>query len=186
MKRKLFALLLTIITVAVVVSGCGGGAPVPKKETPKPAAEVPVKICTVAGIGDTLDDWIKDHGKPNQEPNSMQKNFRKDALIALFGESKRAINVTIQATPDGKLPVKLEELLPKDGKLVSSKESKDGMVAYTTKEYTSEAIKKYIKGNLTGHYTLIDEFDQKTGKYIKTTLDCNLTIAEIQKAKAAK
>ena len=115
----------------------------------------------------------------------MQKNFQKDDLIVLFANG-RALNVTIQATPEGKLPVKLEDLLPKDRKQVSKKESKDGMVAYSTTEFTSEAIKKYIKSNLTGHCTMIDEYDQKTGKYIKTTIDCTPTLQEIQKAKEAK
>ena len=181
MKKSLLALLAVFVVVAAFVAGCGGGSPEPKKE--KPAA--PVKICAVAGVGDTLDDWIKDHGKPNREPSDMQKNFQKDDLIVLFANG-RALNVTIQATPEGKLPVKLEDLLPKDRKQVSKKESKDGMVAYSTTEFTSEAIKKYIKSNLTGHCTMIDEYDQKTGKYIKTTIDCTPTLQEIQKAKEAK
>lgn len=183
MKRALWAALLTLIMVVSLVAGCGDSKPTPKKEAPK--AEAPVKICAVAGIGDTLDDWIKDRGKPNREPNDMQKNFQKDDLMVLFGNG-RALNVTVQATPDGKLPVKLEDLLPKDRKQVSSKESKDGTVTYTTNEYTSESIKKYIKSNLTGHCTMVDEYDQKTGKYIKTTIDCTPTLQEIQKAKEAK
>ena len=74
-------------------------------------------------------------------------------------------------------------MLPKDGKFVSEKAKKDSTTAEITKEYTSENLKKAIKSNLTGHYSVSEIRDNKDSHFIMFVIDCIPTLEEINKAK---
>ncbi len=181
MKKTLMTLLAVFVVVASFIAGCGGGSPEPKKE--KPA--IPAKICTTAGIGDTMDEWIKDYGKPNRD-NGLTQNFQKDDFIVLFGDDKRALNITIQAE-DMKAPEEyVKKMVPKDGKLVSEKKANSSVGLTIDKEYTSESLKLAIKSNLTGHYSVSEIRNPKTKSIISYVIDCTPTLQEIQKSKDAK
>ncbi len=182
MKRKLLVLLMMSIAVVAFVAGCGGDTPAPKKEAPK--AEVSPKLCTVAGIGDTLDEWIKDHGKPNRDDGS-NKNFRNNDVLVTFIDN-RACNITIQASEMKEASEYVKKMVPLDGKFVSEKTNDDGMVTTIDKEYTSESLKKAIKSNLTGHYTVGEARDSKSKRLIMYVIDCIPTSQELQKAKDTK
>lgn len=182
MKRRLLVLLLMIIAMIAFVAGCGEGTPAPKKEVPK--AEVSAKICAVAGIGDTLDEWIKDHGKPNLD-NGSSKNFRNNGFLVLFIDN-RACNITIQASNLKDAAEYVKKMVPLDGKYVSEKTNDDGMVTTIDKEYTSENLKKVIKSNLTGHCTVGEARDSKSKQLIMYVIDCLPTLQETQKSKEAK
>ena len=180
MKRALWTALMALIMTAFLVAGCGGGSPEPKKE--KPA--IPAKICTTAGIGDTMDEWVKDYGKPNRD-NGLTKNFKKDDFIVAFGDN-RALNITIQAE-DMKAPEEyVKKMVPKDGKLVSEKKANSSVGLTIDKEYTSESLKLAIKSNLTGHYSVSEIRNPKTKSIISYVIDCTPTLQEFQKAKEAK
>ena len=180
MKKSLITLLAVFVIITAFVAGCGGSSPEPKKE--KPAA--PVKICTVAGIGDTIDEWIKDHGKPNRD-NGLVKNFKNDDLLVAIPD-KRAWNITIQAEDLNDADKYVKNMVPKDGKFISEKTTKDGMVTTVEKEYTSETLKLVVKSNLTGHYSVSELKDSKTNRHISYVIDCTPSLQEIQKAKEAK
>jgi len=191
-------LVMILVTITVLSFGCGSE----KKEAPaeqttikteqkaqekkveekKEVASVKVpKLCPMAGIGDTLDDWTKDYGKPNRD-NGLTKNFMNDDLITAVADD-RVLNITIQCKDESKAIGYLKYMLPKDGKFVSEKAKKDSTTAEITKEYTSENLKKAIKSNLTGHYSVSEIRDNKDSHFIMFVIDCTPTLEEINKAK---
>lgn len=180
MKKLLFCIMAMLFS-SLLLLGCGGSSE--KASSPQSKqTELTSKICESAGIGDTLTDWVKDYGKPNREPNDLMKNFKDDALIAVI-VNDRIYNITVQPTKEGKNPADENTLLPKDRKLVSDKNSGDKKISTSTKIYTSESLKKLIKGNPKGECTVIKNYDKKTGKFLGMVIDCTPSSADLQNAK---
>ncbi|MDO5296272.1 MAG: zinc ribbon domain-containing protein [bacterium] len=129
------------------------------------------KICASAGIGDTLEDWIKEYGKPtlNHPSTATVFNYRGGTLNASFYDS-RAYNILISDKIGEK---NMLSLCPKDGKLISEKKTPMQEFYKVTRSYTSESIKKVIKNNNKGLYRVIINYDTKSGKFLNACIDCS-------------
>lgn len=156
--RKVLTIVLIVLSVFLLF-GCGG----------KPKAE---KICKVAGLGDTLETWVQDHGKPTKD-EGMYKTFKPDFDFFVTFENNRASNILFQDTTKGKAPEDVKLMIPEDAQFTSTKETPDkntnGMIKLIIKNGHSEKLKKTLP-KTNGDFTLTTQIDAQTSKYIGTIL----------------
>lgn len=128
---------------------------------------IPDQICATAGIGDTSKSWEDDHGTPNRDNDSM-KNYKNDRFIVVFNED-RAFNITYQSD-NGKKDKVLNSMIPTDAVEISKEnDTSDAMTSKHKTVYHSDLIAKVVAGS-DGTITVIDVFDNASGKYISTTI----------------
>lgn len=160
-----------IIGVTLFAAGCGQDnkpAEQPKSEvaqTQEKAPQVATKVTTLASIGATKDTFKEEYGEPTKS-NDMQGAYQKENLFVTFVEN-RAINVVVQKDFDH-----LNDLLPTDAKEVDKSTEDDKTIRKETAHYTSDklsAVSKSYKG-----FTVIKNFDSKSGKLLNVTIDVTL------------
>ncbi|WP_295236876.1 hypothetical protein [Veillonella sp.] len=160
-----------IIGVTLFAAGCGqDNKPTeqPKPEaaqTQEKAPEVANKVTTLASIGATKDAFKEEYGAPTKG-NDMQGAYQKENLFVTFVEN-RAINVVVQKDFDH-----LNDLIPADAKEVDKSTEDDKTIHKETAHYTSDklsAVSKAYKG-----FTVIKNFDSKSGKLLNVTIDVTL------------
>ena len=156
---KKFLMLIMLITL--FISGCGSdSAP---------------KICKTAGLGDSKQAWIEDHGEPNRD--NTNKNsiapvaFENDKYIVVFLDDK-AINITFQSK-NNKKDASFNDMLPSDSKLVSSENISDEVLIKTKETYSSETLKNAVK-NSDGNFEIYHNYDKKSGNYLHSVVGCEI------------
>lgn len=156
--RKVLTIVLIILSVFMLF-GCGG-----KQKTEK--------ICKVAGLGDTLETWVQDHGKPTKD-EGMYKAFKPDFDFFVTFENNRAGNILFQNKTTGKAPEDIKLMIPEDTQFTSTKEAPDentnGMIKLVIRNGHSEKLKKALP-KTNGDFTLTTQTDAQTGKYVGTVL----------------
>lgn len=150
--------LMLIMLLALFIAGCGSdSAP---------------KICKTAGLGDSKQAWIDDHGEPNRDTKELTPiTFENDKYLVLFLEDK-AINITFQKN-NTKMNPKFKEMLPADSKLVSSEDVSDDVLIKTKETYTSETLKNAVKAS-NGNFSVFHTYDKKTGNYLFSDIICEI------------
>ncbi len=153
--------LMLIMLLALFIAGCGSdSAP---------------KICKTAGLGDSKQAWIDDHGEPNRD--NTDKNsiapvaFENDKYMVLFVEDK-AINIIFQKN-DNKMNPKFKDMLPPDSKLTSSEDISDEILIKTKETYTSDSLKNTVK-NSDGKFEVYHNYDKQTGNYMSSIVACEV------------
>ncbi|WP_270638707.1 hypothetical protein [Megamonas funiformis] len=174
---------LGIIIICGLIGSCFSSGDTPKEQISTSSTvvetssqvtsttpEIPEKICTIAGIGDNIETWINSHDEPNRD-NGMIKNFQNDKFVVNFADN-RALNITFQNNNGKKDTDLINQMLPTDIVKISEEEdTSDNMIKKHKEIYQSELIKTVISGS-DGTVTLIDQYDNNTGKYISTIIDC--------------
>lgn len=146
--------LTLIMLLALFIAGCGSDAA--------------PKICQTAGLGDSKQAWIDDHGEPNRDGDELAIiGFDNDKYLVSFLEGK-AINITFQKNNTKRNPL-LKEMIPTDSKLISTEDVSDDVLINTKETYTSESLKNAVKVS-GGTFYIYHTFDKKTGNYLHSVI----------------
>lgn len=150
--------LMLIMLLALFIAGCGSdSAP---------------KICQTAGLGDSKQAWIDDHGEPNRDSEGLAPvAFKNDKYMVIFLDDK-AINIVFQKN-DNKMDPQFKAMLPSDSKLVSSEDVSDEILIKTKETYTSDSLKNTVK-NSTGSFEIYHNYDKNTGNYMSSIVACEV------------
>lgn len=156
--KKVLAIILIVLSVFMLY-GCSS----------KPKAE---KICKVAGLGDALDAWTQDHGKPIAD-HGMYKAFKPDSDFFVTFENNRATDILFQNTTKGKAPEDVKLMTPEDAQYTTTKEKPDentnGIIKLIIRNGHSEKLKN-IFPKTNGDFTLTTQVDSQTNKYVGSEL----------------
>lgn len=153
--------LMLVMLIALFISGCGSDS------TPK--------ICKTAGLGDSKQAWIEDHGEPNRD--NADKNsiapiaFENNKYIVVFLDNK-AINIVFQSK-NNKKDDSFNNMIPSDSKLISSEDISDEVLIKIKETYNSETLKNAVK-NSDGNFEIYHNYDKKSGNYLDSVVGCEI------------
>jgi hypothetical protein len=124
-------------------------------------------VCTVPGLGDTMDGWTKQYGTPVSKGDTL-KVFKNGSYVTVF-ENNRANNVTFYSTKDGQHNPLIVKMLPRDGDKRSETSRKVGEGKIIVQKWHSQLLETAIPATK-GNYTVIDNYDSQS--YVSTVADC--------------
>lgn len=172
--KKLATVLCIGISTLTFLSGCSSDTNNPK---PNQSAEqtttqksAPISVGIKAGVGDTLERWIKEYGNPNRD-TSITKSFKNDAYMVVIADN-HVVNITLQNNNRVRKDSIIASMLPTDATQISSEDdiSDPTLKKHKVKMHSDILSKAFAESK--GEFTIIDVYNKNNGQYMHTIIDC--------------
>lgn len=124
-------------------------------------------ICTVPGLGDTLEAFEAQH--PTHTKGDISETFKDGYSVIYLND--RIQGITIPKNNNGSMNENIKSMLPRDAKKTGAYTKNDGVTKDDVITYHSDSIANVFPKS-EGNLNRMDIYDPQTEKYIDTVIEC--------------